>query len=71
MRWETNANPANCDVTSAEISGIVKTQRIANHNKLEARFGKGSADIEMQLDGIPNPDMVYNVEGKIKIKLRF
>jgi hypothetical protein len=63
MRWETNTNPANCDVTSAEISGIVKTQRIENHNRLEARFGKGGADIEMELEGLPNPDMVYNTTG--------
>jgi hypothetical protein len=63
LRWETNADPSNCKVTSTEVNGLLKTQFIANHNKLESRFGKGSADIEMELDGIPNPDMVYNVTG--------
>jgi hypothetical protein len=63
LRWETNADPSNCRLISTGISGILKTQHIANHNRLESRFGKGSADIEMELDGIPNPDMVYNMTG--------
>lgn len=66
-RWETNADPSNCGLTWTDTSGLLKTQHVANHNILESRFGAGSADLEMELDGIPNPDARYDAEGKSQI----
>jgi hypothetical protein len=63
-RWETNADPSNCGLTWTDTNGLLKTQHIANHNILESQFGAGSADLEMQLDGIPNPDARYDAAGK-------